>query len=241
MTRLIRAFALALVPLLAQAQVTTLTDSARASRRLWSLLRSLEETERRFLQASGGARIDSATAAKLEPFAVERDFARVAAQRLLDSVAFQTTWGYGEVRALLRTYPASGLLLQAALGVASRDRLDADVLDLSEKLLRAVPREVSTHIVRGAALERAARGAEARASFVRAFELAPEDSLAFRALVRMQQKDGTLTELLDRVERIVIRLPKSRVLEERRIELLQRLGRTREAEAAAKALRERPV
>jgi tetratricopeptide (TPR) repeat protein len=241
MTRLIGALLVVMMPALAQAQTGALSDSARATRRLWSLIRNLEETERRFLQASAGARIDSVTAARLEPIAVERDFARVAAKRLLDSVAFETSWGYGEVRALIRAYPASGLVLHAALGVASRDRLDADVLDISEKLLRAAPREVATHVVRGAALERAMRGAEARASFVRAFELAPEDSQAFRALVRMQQKDGTLAELLERVERIAIRLPKSRVIEERRIELLQRLGRTREAEAAAKALRERPV
>jgi tetratricopeptide (TPR) repeat protein len=231
---------LAFSPALLQAQAVILSDSAKASRRLWSLVRNLEETERRFLQASGSGAIDSTTAARIEPIAVERDLAREAAKRLLDSVAFEAPWGYAEVRGMLRAYPASGLLLRTAMRVASRDRRDADVLELSDRLLRTEPREVTTHLVRAKALERAGRASDARAAYVRAFELAPEDTAAFRSLVRMQQGDGTLKELLERVERISVRMPKSLSLAERRIELLQRLGRTREAEAAAKALKDRP-
>ncbi len=226
--------ALALSIVTAQ-QAVTPSDSARASRRLWSLMRGLEAAESRYLAASP-RRIDSVAARKLEPLAVERDFARAAATRLLDSVAFQTSWGYGEVKSLLAAYPASGLLLRTTIRLSARDGRDKEVIALSEKMLHVEPRDAELQISRARALERAGRSVAAKEGWTRAFELAPEDSTAFRALVRLHQTAGTLEDLLDRVGRLSMRRPNSFVLAEERIELLQRLGRTADAMAAVKAL-----
>jgi Flp pilus assembly protein TadD len=220
-------------------QAPTLSDSARANRRLWAAMRRLSDAESKYLTAAAG-KLDTTAARRVEPLAAERDLARESAAMLLDSVAANAPWGLAETRAILAAYPGSPLVMRVLLRESAKRGNNADVLELSEKLIRSEPRDPAAHISRAVALDHAGRTKESKTSYARALELAPEDSTAYRALLRMQQADGTLTELFERVDRIAIRLPKSRVLAERRIELLHRLGRTAEAEAAAKALRERP-
>jgi len=60
--------------------------------------------------------------------------------------------------------------------------------------------------------------------------------VSFRALVRLDEPAGRLTELLAQVQRLRIRMPDSRTVAEREIEVLQRLGRVADARAAADRL-----
>jgi Flp pilus assembly protein TadD len=229
--------ALVFTQLPAEAQVPT--DSARVSRRLWAAMRRLADAESRALAATNG-KLDAKTPARVAPLTDERDIALESARMLLDSVATHAPWAAGEVSTLMKEFPASSMLLRTALQLSVRDGRTADALTLADRLLRGVPRDASLHAVRGAMLERSGRAAEARQSYVRSIELDPIDTTAYRALVRIQQADGTLAELLERVTRLARRDTDARPLAERRIELLHRLGRTAEAEAAAKALKEKP-
>ena len=105
--------------------------------------------------------------------------------------------------------------------------------------MRRSPDDADLQRERAEALERAGRAAEAATSYARALDLEPESEPTFRSLLRLRQATGTLDALLRQVRRLRVALPDSRVLPDREIELLHRMGRLDEAAAVAQRLRER--
>jgi len=159
---------------------------------------------------------------------------------VLDTVVFQTSWGPAELEQLQRAYPGSPLLGRYAAALESRRGEDSSALARYDALVRAAPADTAIQRERAALLERLGRPADAATGYARVLDLDPADTAAFRALVRLDERAGTLSGLLAQVQRLRVRLPESRPLAEREIEVLQRLGRLEEAAAAAKRLEGKP-
>lgn len=155
---------------------------------------------------------------------------------VLDTVVFRTPWGPGELAQLLIAHPRQPLLERYAAELAARGGDDSVALARYDDLLRQRPADAAVQRERAAVLERDGRRDAARDAYGRALDLAPEDTLAFRALVRLDEPDGRLGDLLAQIRRLRIRMPASRELGEHEVELLQRLGRLAEAQEAARAL-----
>lgn len=175
-------------------------------------------------------------AAEPGPGADERAALDSTLRVVLDTVVFRTPWGPGELAQLLIAHPRQPLLERYAAELAARGGDDSVALARYDDLLRQRPSDAAVQRDRAAVLERDGRRDAARDGYARALDLAPADTLVFRALVRLDEPDGRLAELLAQVRRLRIRMPDARVLGEHEVELLQRLGRLAEAQAAARAL-----
>jgi predicted Zn-dependent protease len=143
-------------------------------------------------------------------------------EALLDTVVLQRAWGARALNALRRRYPASAMLLEFDARRATREERWDDALAMRERLIRLAPAD--TTVQRGYAelLERAGKNEEAKRAYLRWFETAPENDAPFRALLRLH---ADYNDLLERVQRMKIRLPDTQLLKEHETELLHKLGR----------------
>jgi tetratricopeptide (TPR) repeat protein len=156
----------------------------------------------------------------------------------LDTIVFARPWGLDELRELRLAYPGSALIERYMGRIAEREGNDSAALVVYDAVLRRDAADPVTQAARAALLERMGRGPDAITAYTRAFDLAPEDDAVFRALQTLRQRDGSLADLLAQVRRLRVRLPRSRVLGEHEVEVLQRLGRLDEAAAVAAKLKE---
>ena len=199
---------------------------------LWRGIGALESAE---LAGAAAAR-DGLSPETAGPLADRRRRADHVVRAILDTVVFETSWGPGELDQLERAHPGSPLLARYAADLAVRQGRDSQALARYDDLLSRQPGDADLQRRRAAVLVQGSRLDEARDAYTRALELEPEDSVSFRALVRLDEPAGRLTELLAQVQRLRIRMPDSRTVAEREIELLQRLGRVADARAAADRL-----
>ena len=123
--------------------------------------------------------------------------------------------------------------------MAEREGNDSTALVVYDAVLRRDPTDAATQAARAALLARTGRASESLDAYTRALDLTPEDDGAFRALQRARQADGSLELLLAQIRRLRVRLPRSRVLVDHEIEVLQRLGRLQEAADTARKHEER--
>lgn len=158
---------------------------------------------------------------------------------VLDTVVFATDWGPGELTRLLDAHPHQPLLERYAALLAARGGHDSVALARYDELVRERPADAEVQEGRAAVLEVMGRVDEARDGFSRALDLDPEDTVAFRALVGLDEP-GHLEDLLGQIRRLRTRLPRSHPLGEREVEVLQRLGRLEEAQSVARTLNGRP-
>jgi tetratricopeptide (TPR) repeat protein len=165
----------------------------------------------------------------------------VAANRVLrevlDTMVFHTAWGAGELDALRAAYPQSGLLRLYAARVAFDGGRTTDALQLYDVAVSREPANVDAQLGRARALLRLGREREALSAAERALDLEPERQDVFRLRLQMAEQAGgaEMERLLAQIRRLRERLPKSRVLAEHEVELLQRLGRLDEAAGVARA------
>ena len=199
---------------------------------LWRGIGALESAE---LAGAAAAR-DGLSPETTGPLADRRRREGDVVRAILDTVVFQTAWGPAELDQLERAHPGSPLLARYAADLAVRQGSDSEALARYDDLLSRQPADAGLHRQRAGVLERMGRVDGARDAYARALDLEPEDSVSFRALVRLDEPAGRLADLLGQVQRLRIRMPDSRAVAEREIEVLQRLGRVADARAAADRL-----
>lgn len=232
-------FAMAMpLPAAARAQGDAPADSARVAlrRALLSATAEVEAAELGLVQQAQGKRnlMDTADSAR-----AMRHGAAVARLRvLLDSALHRTPWGGAELQLLRRAYPGSALLLRYEAAWHVHEGRDSLALAAYDALLRWAPDDAELLLARATVLERLRRPDDARGAYARALDARPEDGTAFDALVRLHARDSSLARLLEQVQRLRVRSPKSRLLADHEIELLHRMGRTAEAAEAARRLPE---
>jgi predicted Zn-dependent protease len=209
-------------------------DSTKAKALLWIAVKNVQDLEVRANAAMSGKQTD-ATIARARPLVQQKETALLVLRARLDSAVFHTTWGPRELTAMRKAYPGSMLFVEYDARLAEREHRDTDALMLYDRILSNGPEDVEMQRREASLLERMGRPQEARIAYARIIEMQPEDS-AFRALVRLQTADNSLPDLLARIQRLQLRFPKSTTIAEHSVELLQRMGRTAEAQAAAKAL-----
>lgn len=184
--------------------------------------------------AEGGRPLDGARLVEGGDLAAEwarrtLEARRSALGHVLSRMVFETAWGPAELARLRAAYPGSIYLAEMDIRLALRQGEATRALQEVERLLRLQPGRVDPHLLHGASLEAAGRGAEARASYGRAFEMDPGADAAFQGLLRLHRSDGSLDDLLGRVRRVRATAPDDAVLVTREVEVLQRLGRLQEA------------
>jgi tetratricopeptide (TPR) repeat protein len=215
---------------------------AVARRQLWrrAAWRGLAELERLELATAAVARgdIDLKALAAAKPQIDRRKRIVGLVRMVLDSVVLGTPWGAAELAQLRLSFPGSALLDRYYGTLAERSGDDSSALRVYDDVLRREPTDVATQEARAALLARIGRGRESIDAYTRALDLTPEGENAFRALQQARQADGSLDQLLAQVRRLRVRLPRSRVLREHEVEVLQRLGRLAEAADSATKLRE---
>jgi tetratricopeptide (TPR) repeat protein len=156
----------------------------------------------------------------------------------LDTIVIARSWGLDELRELRLAYPGSALIEGYVGRIAEREGNDSAALRVYDAILRRDAADPVTQAARAALLTRMGRRPEAITAYSRAFDLAPEDDALFRALRALRQQDSSLAELLVQVRRLRVRAPRSRVLGDHEVEVLQRLGRLDEAATVAAKLKE---
>jgi predicted Zn-dependent protease len=214
---------------------TPTADSVRLRAALQASVKRLVALDKQVAGAMMTGQMDTAKARRLRPIASERQLARMKTEALLDTVVFGAEWGPRELAVLRREYPESPTVLHVSAKLAEReDRLD-EALVMYARLLHDDPTNVDLQRASAGANLRARRFEAARLGFSRTLELAPDDSISFRELVRLHDAAGTLPDLLARVQRIAPRQLDKRVAIERQVELLHRLGRTTEADSITRA------
>lgn len=204
---------------------------------LWRGATALQTSELAATNALSGP-VTPGRVAAARPLLARREQLVADLEAALDTVVLHTAWGPEELAQLRLAYPGSTLFDRYAARLDAQRGDDSAALGLYDGLLRRDATDAEVQQDRAALLERMARDSDAVMGYARAFELLPGDSASFRALVRLQDRAGHLTELLDQVQRLRLRMPASRALAVDEIELLQRLGRLAEATAAARALQQ---
>jgi tetratricopeptide (TPR) repeat protein len=181
----------------------------------------------------------SRAAARARPMLERRSRLEALVRQALDTLVYGTTAGGAELERLRHAYPRSPLLERYAAAVAIRSGRDEEALAVLDGLLADHPADGAAQRDRAAALERLGRSAEAAVGYARAVDLDPEAEPPFRALVRLREAGGELGLLLAQVRRLRVGLGSSRTLALREVEVLQRMGRTGEAQDVARSLEER--
>ncbi len=204
---------------------------------LWRGATALQTAELAATNALSGP-VTPGRVAAARPLLSRREQLVADIEAALDTVVLHTAWGPAELTQLRLAYPGSTLFDRYAARLDAQRGDNSAALALYDGLLRRDATDAEVQQDRAAILERMARDSDAVMGYARAFELLPGDSASFRALVRLQDRAGRLTELLDQVQRLRLRMPASRALAVDEIELLQRLGRLAEATAAARALQQ---
>lgn len=112
-----------------------------------------------------------------------------------------------------------------------------EAVDLFYRALAQNPNESATHVGLGIALRALGQPEEAEACFLRALELTPETPEIHFHLASAQAAQGRWEEALHHCERAVALRPDFVEAHHNRSEILRRLGRHAEAEAAARQVR----
>jgi tetratricopeptide (TPR) repeat protein len=222
---------LALVRLL-PAQDTSARRRA-ASRALWRGLAELQTAER----ATGtGAREVGGDAASEDGGDDDGALLRTQLQPLADSLARDSAWGQAEVASAVRAFGAGRLLLLAT-SRAARARGDLrTAVDAVSRLVQREPGDVALRSEFAGLLLDAGRRDDARMMWAQMLEDAPEDSVPFRALVRLAATPDDLERVASQIGRLRERRPGSIALAERALEVWHRLGREEPAARAANDL-----
>ena len=205
----------------------------------------LQATEWRAIAALQGVELAGRSSSPADAgAATEQGRFRVRLETLvravLDTVVLQTSWGPEELVQLERSYPGSPLIARYGAELADRRGQDSAALADYARLVTEAPADTGIQRDYAVLLERLGRPHDATETWTRLLDLAPEDTSAFRALVRLREPDGSLEILLAQVRRLRLRRPKSRLLGQHEVELLQRLGRLLEAAGVAKQLEGKP-
>ncbi len=215
--------------------VTPTADSVRLRAALHASVKRLVALDKQVAGAMPVGQLDAAAARRVQPIMSDRQRAREKTEALLDTVVFGAAWGPRELAVLRREYPLSPTVLRVSARLAEREERLEEALAIYARLLRDDATNVELQRASANANARAGRSEAARLGFSRALELAPDDSISFRELVRLHDAAGTLPDLLARVRRIAPRQANARVADDRQIELLHRLGRTTEADSITRA------
>ena len=154
--------------------------------------------------------------------ALQRSTAKRQLGALLDTVVLHRRWGAVELATMQRRYPGALLLIEYDARLATQQHRFADAIAARERILRETPADTAQQRAYAEVLERAGRLADARTAYLRWFEAAPEVDAPFRALLRLQPD---YQDLLERVRRMRIALPDSKMLAGHETELLYKTGR----------------
>ena len=222
----------------AHAQPASDGDSLRLARALRTSIREVAKLE----QASLGVMSTKQTAKTVKGARAmldARDKATARMTALLDTVVFQRPWGEHELDLLRHDYPGALLLDKYSADVAERHGRLADAIEGYARLLRMDPRDSSLQLRYAELQSKAGHKAEAVRAYQRVLETYPEYGPAYQKLQSMSEADSTLDDLLTRIRRLRILNPQSRVVMEHEVDLLHRLGRSREADSVAKSLAEK--
>lgn len=224
-------------PAFALRRLTPATDVAgrrqAAARALWRGLAMLLERE----QASGTgiAPLGTAGAPEDEPES-EPALLQRALQALADTLATDDRWGAGELASAGRAFGEGRILRLAEARAASARGDTASALHRYASLVREAPADAPLRAEYGRALLAAGQPVAARETLALSLEQQPEDSDAFRTLVRAAQGPEDLESLAARIGRLRARRPGSPILAERELELWHRLGRPEAASRVASEL-----
>ncbi|MDB4906308.1 MAG: Tetratricopeptide repeat [Gemmatimonadetes bacterium] len=213
-------------------------DSLRLARALRTSIREVAKLE----QASLGVMSTKQTSKTVKSARATldaKDKATAKMTALLDTVVFQRPWGEHELDLLKRDYPGALLLDRYAADVAEKHGRLPEAIEGYARLLRMDATDVNLQVKYAQLQMAAGNRAEAVRGFSRALELSPDSATAYGALVRLHESDGTMDDLLTRIRRLRILKPDSKVVIEHEVDLLHRLGRSREADSVAKSLAEK--
>lgn len=166
-------------------------------RAVYDAIQRLEALERMALVATDDPRIDVPT----DSLQAARDELRV----LLERLVFDRPDGEEELDRLRAMYPGRPLFEAMAARLALRDGDAERAAALYADLVERRPRSLEYQLGRARALERLGRTDAALSVYARALDLAPEGDVAFRALLRLHTRAGSLRVLafqLDRLRRL---------------------------------------
>lgn len=194
-------------------------------RSLRTALADLARADRELTPSEGASTLRAADDAVLERRAV----ARVRIARGLDSLLIAGPGGRAALRSLAADWPGADQVRRAEVRAAFRAGDASDALMSVNRLAATAPRDTQLVRWRADALELLQRPAEALRARQARFELAPEDPLAWRALLAAHLAAGSLPALRTSLSRLRLLYPESRSVWEHEIEVLHRLGRRDEA------------
>lgn len=194
-------------------------------RALRTALAAVAGADRELMPAEGLSTLRGADDAVLERRAIAR--ARIAAG--LDSLLAAGTAGRSAIRALAADWPGADQVRRAEVRAALRAGDARDALASVDRLATTAPRDTQLLRWRVDALESLDRPAEALRVRQARFEIAPDDTAAWRPLLAAHEAAGTLPRLRESLSRLRLLYPDSRVVREHEIEVLHRLGRLDEA------------
>lgn len=192
---------------------------------LRAALADLARADRELMPSEGESTLRSVDDALLERRSVAR--ARVAAG--LDSLLAAGANGRMAIRALALDWPGADQVRRAEVRAAFRANDAADALASVTRLAEVAPRDTQLLGWRADALDALKRPADALRARQARFEIAPEDAAAWRAVLAAHEAAGSVPRLRESLGRLRLLHPDSRVVWEREIEILHRLGRREEA------------
>jgi tetratricopeptide (TPR) repeat protein len=204
-------------------------DVAALEARLRDDVASLRRAAAELAPDAGTSRLRAPDPAVVSRHAAAEARVRADIERLLEAGGA----GRAAVRRAGRAPDAHELVRRGAVRAALADGDAAAALAAVETLAGAAPRDTQLLRWRAEALDALGLAEPARAARQARWELAPEDPDAWRDLVAAHVQAGTLAQLRAGVERLRLLYPQSRVLREREIEVLHRLGRLDEAARVA--------
>lgn len=194
-------------------------------RALRAALSAAAGADRALMPAEGLSTLRGADDAVLERRAVAR--ARIAAG--LDSLLAAGPAGRSAIRVLAADWPGADQVRRAEVRAAFRAGDSRDALASVDRLATAAPRDTQYLRWRAEALDSLKRPAEALRARQARFEIAPNDSGAWRPLLRAHEAAGSLPRLRESLGRLRLLFPDSRLVRDHEIEVLHRLGRLDEA------------
>lgn len=192
---------------------------------LRAALTELVRADRELMPADAESTLRPADDDALERRAVAR--ARIVAG--LDTLLEAGAAGRAAIRRLASDWPGVDIVRRAEIRAAFRASDAADALAVTAKFAVTAPRDTQLLRWRAEALESLGRPAEALRARQARYELAPEESTGWRALLAAHDAAGSLPRLRESLSRLRLLYPDSRIVREQEIEVLHRLGRRDEA------------
>lgn len=188
-------------------------------------LADLARVDRELRPSEGESTLRAADDALLERRSIAR--ARIAAG--IDSLLAAGANGRRAIRMLAADWPGADQVRRAEVRAAFRAADALDALASVTRLAEEAPRDTQLLGWRADALDALKRPAEALRARQARFEIAPEDPVAWRALLSAHEAAGSLPKLRESLSRLRLLHPDSRAVWEHEVEILHRLGRSEEA------------